>query len=44
MTPTPQDPDGPNKNRTRIALAVLTGLLAGVARALTEWLVNHLGN
>jgi hypothetical protein len=44
MTRTPQDPAGPNENRTRIALAALTGFLAGVTRALTDWLLDHLGN
>ena len=34
-------PDEPNKNRTRIALAALTGLLAGVTRAITDWLIDH---
>ena len=37
-------PDGPNENRTRIALAALTGLLAGVTRAITDWLLDHLGS
>ncbi|MFC4063681.1 hypothetical protein [Actinoplanes subglobosus] len=39
MTRTPRRP---NKNRTRIALAALTGLLAGATRAITDWLLDHL--
>lgn len=41
MTQTPQRP---NANRTRIAMASLTGLFAGVTRALTDWLLEYLGN
>ncbi len=37
MTRTPRGPDGPNQNSDRIALAALTGLLAGVTRAITDW-------
>ena len=37
-------PHRPNENRTRIALATLTGLLAGVTRALTDWLLDHLSH
>jgi hypothetical protein len=39
-----QDADTPRENRTRIALAALTGLLAGATRAITEWLLNRLGS
>ena len=41
MIPTP---NRPNENRTRVVLATLTGLLAGVTRAITEWLLDHLGS
>jgi hypothetical protein len=41
MTRTPQ---GPNENRTRVAAAALSGLLAGVARAITDWLLAQLGS
>ena len=40
----PQHPDSPRENRTRIARAALTGLLSGATRAITEWLLNHLGS
>jgi hypothetical protein len=43
MTRPQQHPDGPRENRTRIALAALTGLLAGASRAITDWLLHHLG-
>jgi hypothetical protein len=42
MTRSPQNPDGPQPRRTRIILAVITGILAGVARALTTWLLDQL--
>ncbi len=29
-------------HRLRLTTAALTGLLAGVARAVTEWLLHHL--
>lgn len=44
MTRTRQRPNRPNEHRIRIALAALTGLLAGAARAITDWLLHHLGN
>jgi hypothetical protein len=44
MTRTRQRPDRPKENRTRIALAALTGLITGVTRAITDWLLHHLGN
>jgi hypothetical protein len=43
MTRTQQRPNSPTESRTRIALAALTGLLAGVTRAITDWLLSHLG-
>ncbi|MER6787956.1 hypothetical protein ABT330_25620 [Streptomyces sp. NPDC000658] len=33
---------GPDERRTRITRAVITGLLAGIVRALTGWLLEHL--
>ena len=44
MTQSPQGPNAPAENKTRIAAAALSGLLAGVARAITDWLLHHLGN
>lgn len=44
MAQTPQDPAGPNENRIRIALAAITGLFAGVTRAITDWILDHLGS
>lgn len=44
MTRSQQRPAKPRGNPTRIALAVLTGLLSGATRAITEWLINHLGS
>ena len=32
----------PDKRRTRIALAAITGLYAGATRALADWLLEHL--
>ncbi len=32
---------GPDDHRARIALAVLTGVVGGVARAVTSWLLDH---
>lgn len=42
MTRSPQYPDGLEPCRTRITLAVITAVLAGVARALTSWVLDHL--
>jgi hypothetical protein len=42
MTQSPQHPTGPEQPRTRITLAVIIGVLAGVTRALTAWLLDHL--
>jgi hypothetical protein len=42
MTRTPRHPCDPEPRRTRITLAVITGILAGVTRALTGWLLDHL--
>ncbi|MFF3869748.1 hypothetical protein [Micromonospora sp. NPDC001898] len=42
MTQSPQNPDGPQPRRTRITLAVITGVLAGTTRALADWLLDHL--
>jgi hypothetical protein len=42
MTRTPQQPRDPEPYRTRITLAVITGILAGTTRALTSWLIDHL--
>jgi hypothetical protein len=44
MSRTQQRPDEPKQRRTRIAAAALTGFLAGVTRAITDWLLHHLGN
>ena len=44
MTRTPYDPPGPHENRTRIVLAVLTGLIAGATRAITDYLLGHLSS
>lgn len=44
MTRSPQHPRGPEERRTRITLAVITGLLAGATRALAGWLLEHLTN
>lgn len=38
----PQHPNNPEPRRTRITLAVITAILAGAARALTGWLLDHL--
>ena len=42
MTRSPQHPSGPEPRRTRITLAVITGVVAGATRALTAWLLDHL--
>lgn len=39
-----RNPHRPNENRTRIAMAALTGLFAGITRAITDWILAHLGN
>ena len=33
---------GSDERRTRITLAVITGLVAGVTRAAASWLLDHL--
>jgi hypothetical protein len=39
----PEPPSGrPGDRRTRLALAAITGLLAGATRALAGWLLDHL--
>lgn len=43
MTRPRQHPDGPRDNRTRIALAALTGMFAGATRAAIDWLVSYFG-
>jgi hypothetical protein len=42
MTSSSQHPHGPEQRRTRITLAVITSVLAGITRALTSWLLDHL--
>jgi len=42
MTSSSQHPHGPEQRRTRITLAVVTGIFAGATRALTSWLLDHL--
>jgi hypothetical protein len=42
MTQTQPHPDRPDDRRTRIALAAITGLIAGTTRALVDWLLNRL--
>ncbi|GIF17180.1 hypothetical protein [Actinoplanes teichomyceticus] len=42
MTRPPQHPSSPEPRRTRITLAVISGVLAGATRALTGWLLDHL--
>ena len=42
MTRSTQHPNDPEQRRTRITLAVITGVLAGATRALTSWLLDHL--
>ena len=42
MTRSPQHPHGPEQRRTRITLAVITGIFAGATRALAGWLLDHL--
>lgn len=32
----------PDERRTRITLAVITGAVAGVTRAVSTWLLDHL--
>jgi hypothetical protein len=43
----PQDvrrrPDDPQERRIRVALAVVTGLIAGATRAVTDWLLDRFG-
>ncbi|MEV7630283.1 hypothetical protein [Actinoplanes sp. NPDC089786] len=40
MTRSPQHPSDPKPRR--ITLAVITGIVAGATRALTNWLLDHL--
>lgn len=42
MTRHQRHPRDPDERRTRITLAVITGLIAGATRALTGWLLEHL--
>jgi hypothetical protein len=42
MTRSPHHPSDPEQRRTQITLAVITGILTGVTRALTSWLLDHL--
>lgn len=42
MTRHPYRPSDPDERRSRIALAAITGVLAGATRALTGWLLDHL--
>ena len=42
MTRSPQHPGESEQRRTRITLAVITGVFAGATRALTGWLLDHL--
>jgi hypothetical protein len=42
MTRYQQRPSDPEPRRTRITLAVITGVLAGATRALADWLLDHL--
>ena len=42
MTRTPYQHRDPDPQRARITLAVITSILAGATRALTQWLLNQL--
>ena len=42
MTRTSQHPRDPEPRHARITLAVITAILAGSARAVTSWLLDHL--
>jgi hypothetical protein len=42
MARSPQHPHGPEQRRTRITLAVITGIIAGATRSLTSWLLDYL--
>ena len=42
MTRPPKHPRSTEPRRTRITLAVITGIIAGATRALTSWLLDHL--
>ena len=42
MTRFQYDHADPDRRRTRIALAAITGLFAGATRALASWLLEHL--
>ncbi|MDI6096992.1 hypothetical protein QLQ12_00020 [Actinoplanes sp. NEAU-A12] len=42
MTRSPQHHSGPHQPRTQIALAVITGVLTGAIRALTDRLLTYL--
>lgn len=37
-----QDP--PRQGRAKLAAAAITGLFAGAARAVTDWLLHHLAS
>ncbi len=38
----PQHPIDPEPRRTRITLAVITGVISGATRALTSWLLDYM--
>lgn len=42
MTRIPHQHRGPDPKHTRITLAVITGIVAGATRTLTNWLLNRL--
>lgn len=42
MPRSPRSPGNPDNRRTRLALAAITGLLAGATRAIVGWLIEHL--
>jgi hypothetical protein len=44
MTRPQQHPDGPRQHRTRVALAALTGLIAGTTRAVADWILKNLSH
>ncbi|MDG4834184.1 hypothetical protein O7627_33505 [Solwaraspora sp. WMMD1047] len=43
MARSEEQPDCPRPSRTRVVLAALTGVLAGITRAVADWLLKHLG-
>jgi hypothetical protein len=44
MTQTQHRPDGPKRTGFKVALAAVTGVLAGGSRAVVDWLLDHLGS